>query len=79
MKIYGRITQPQGIHYLIQELHHSPEYAQGYVDMLIHKMEDYIVLKRQGKRVAPLMTLEQMEIQLENMKKFKVIEEVQNG
>jgi len=31
-------------------------------------------MKRRGERIAPLMTLEQMEIQLINMKKFTVEE-----
>lgn len=71
---YGKIIQPDGINYMIQELHYSTQYAQAYVDMLISKMESYIELKQQGKRVAPLMTLEQMKSQLEIMKKFKVVE-----
>lgn len=75
-KIYGRIIQPEGTHYMIQELHYSPEYAQDYVNSLIQQMEKYILLKQQGDKVAPLMTLEQMKIQLENMKQFKVVEEI---
>jgi hypothetical protein len=75
MPKYARIVQPEGVKYMIQELHYTTEYAQSYIDMLISKMEDYIELKKRGKFIAPLMTLEQMEIQLENMKLFKVVEE----
>lgn len=71
----GRIIQPAGVNYLIQNLHYSRQHAQEYVNMLISKMERNIDLKRNGCRVAPLMTLEQMETQLENMKKFEVVEE----
>jgi hypothetical protein len=71
----GRIIQPDGVNYLIHSAHYSGQYAQEYVDMLIEKMEKYIDLKRAGGRVAPLMTLEQMEIQLGNMKKFEIVEE----
>lgn len=76
-KRYGRIIQPEGVKYLIRDLHYNTHYAQEYVDMLIHKMESYIELKRQGKFRYSLMTLEQMETQLENMKKFQVVEELQ--
>jgi hypothetical protein len=72
----GKIVQPPGIKYLIRDLHHNKRYAQEYVDMLIEKMERYIELKRQGARVAPLMTLEQMEAQLIVMKQFEVVEVV---
>lgn len=71
----ARIIQPKGIKYLIQDLHYSKHQAQEYVDMLIEKMEGYIQVKRNGGRAAPLMTLEQMETQLENMKKFQIVEE----
>lgn len=71
---YGKIIQPDGVNYLIHHLHYNKAYAQEYVDMLIKKMEDYIAKKRMDNRIAPLMTLEQMEIQLENMKKFQVVE-----
>jgi hypothetical protein len=71
----ARIIQPANVNYLIRNAHHNKYYAQEYVDMLIEKMERYIELKRAGGRVAPLMTLEQMEIQLENMKKFEIIED----
>jgi len=69
-----KIKQPEGIKNLIQEYHYSKDYAQSYIDMLVHKMENYIDQKRQGKRVAPLMTLEQMETQLEIMRKFEIVE-----
>jgi len=75
-KAYGKILQPEGVNYLIQDLHYSTHYAQEYVDMLISKMEGYIQRKKRGANVAPLMTLAQMEAQLENMKKFKVVEEI---
>lgn len=71
----ARIIQPDNVRYMIQETHWSKGYAEVYINMLISKMENYIELKKQGKRIAPLMTLEQMEIQLGNMKKF-TIEEV---
>ena len=69
-----KIKQPEGINYMIQTHHYSKHYAQDYIDMLICKMERYIDLKRKGMRVAPLMTLEQMETQLENMRKFEIVE-----
>lgn len=69
----GKIIQPNS-NYLIKSLHYSKFYAQEYKDMLISKMENYIELKKKGKSVAPLMTLEQMEMQLENMKQFIIIE-----
>ena len=74
----GKIIQPTGIKYLIQDLHYNKGYAQEYIDMLIdmliEKMEEYIELKRSGRRAAPLMTLEQMEVQLANIKKFQIVE-----
>lgn len=71
---YAKIIQPNGINYLIQSTHYNKDYAQEYVDMLIFKMENYINKKRNGVMVAPLMTLEDMEIQLENMKLFIIVE-----
>jgi hypothetical protein len=70
----ARIIQPQGVNYMIEKTHHTKELAEQYVEMLISKMEKYITLKRQGKRIAPLMTLEQMETQLANMKQFTIEE-----
>lgn len=70
----ARIIQPEGIRYMIQEYHYTKEYAHEYIDMLINKMEKYIEMKRRGELIAPLMTLEQMELQLFNMKKFTVEE-----
>jgi hypothetical protein len=68
-----KIEQPDGIRYMIQKYHYTHEHAQTYIDMLISKMENYIVRKRKGEFVAPLMTLNQMEIQLDNMRKFKIV------
>lgn len=69
----AKIIQPEGVKYLIQEYHYSKAYAQEYVDMLISKMERYIERKRNGSLIT-LMSLEQMEIQLVNMKQFQVVE-----
>lgn len=68
------IKQPDGVNYLIQSYHYSLYYAQEYKDMMIEKMKNYIILKRQGRHVAPLMTLERMEKQLEVMEKWEVME-----
>ena len=70
----ARIIQPDGIRYMISEYHYTKEGAEWYVNMLISKMEKYIGMKRRGERIAPLMTLGQMEIQLFNMRKFTVEE-----
>lgn len=67
-----KIIQPDGIRYMIQEYHYNKYLAQEYIDMLIEKMENYIAKKKRGSFVAPLMTLEQMEVQLEVMRKFKI-------
>jgi len=69
-----KILQPPGVRYLIQEGHYSQRDAQEYIDLLISQSERYISLKLMGKRVAPLMTIEQLEAQLENIKKFVIIE-----
>jgi hypothetical protein len=70
-----KIIQPEGIKYMIQEYHYSEEYAQAYIDMLIEKSEMYIEKKKRGIRTAPLMTVEQLEIQLRNIRKFKIAKE----
>jgi hypothetical protein len=67
-----KIIQPVGINYMIQKWHYTREYAQEYIDMLISKSEDYISKKRRGLHVAPLMTVEQLETQLVNIKNFKI-------
>lgn len=66
------IIQPKGINYMIQKSFYSEDDAKGYLKMLIDKMERYIVEKKSGKRVAPLMTLSEMENQLAVMKTFTV-------
>lgn len=71
-----RIRQPNGIRYMIQEYHYSKNGAQDYIDMLIEKSEIYIARKRRGEFVAPLMTLEQLETQLLNIKQFEVVDYV---
>lgn len=68
-----KIKQPDGIKYLIQTYFYRESDAQEYIDMLISKSEEYINLKRSGKRVAPLMTLAQLEAQLVNIKKFEIV------
>ena len=68
-----KIIQPEGISYMIQSSFYQKEHAQAYIDMLISKMEKYILQKKAGKRVAPLMTLEKMETQLQVMKKFSIL------
>lgn len=68
------IKQPDGVNYLIQSYHYSAGYAQEYKDMMIEKMETYIYRKKRGDHCAPLMTIGQMEEQLENMKKWEVVE-----
>ena len=78
-RVYGKIVQPDGTKYMIQETHYSLDLARDYLNMLIEKMQKYIKLKKQGKEVAPLMTLDQMESQLEIMKRFKIIEEVRDN
>lgn len=70
----AKIIQPANINYLIQTHHYNKQYAQEYVDMLIEKMERYIERKRNGSLIV-LMTLEQMETQLNNMKQFQIVEE----
>ncbi len=70
----AKIIQPEGIKYMIQDTHYNKESAESYLSMLIQKMEEYISKKRDGYQVAPLMTLEQMEEQLKNMKKFTIKE-----
>lgn len=69
-----KIKQPDGIKYLIQTYFYHASDAQEYIDMLIAKSEEYINLKRSGKRVAPLMTLAQLEAQLVNIRKFQIVE-----
>lgn len=70
-----KIIQPEGIKYMIQEWHYSEEQAQEYINMLIEKSEAYIAKKKRGIRAAPLMTIEQLEIQLENIKSFIIAKE----
>lgn len=70
-----KIIQPEGIKYMIQEWHYSEEQAQEYIDMLIEKSEIYIDKKKRGIRAAPLMTIEQLEIQLENIRRFVIAKE----
>lgn len=70
-----KIIQPEGIKYMIQEYHYNEDQARSYIDMLIEKSEIYIDKKKRGIRTAPLMTLEQLEIQLENIKKFVIAKE----
>lgn len=70
----ARITQPN-TNYMIQKTHWSKELAESYLNMLISKMEKFIGMKKRGLRIAPLMTLEQMENQLKEMKTFQVVEE----
>ena len=69
----ARIIQPN-TNYMIQKTHWSKENAETYLNMLISKMEKYIGMKKRGKRIAPLMTLEQMELQLKEMKTFTVVD-----
>jgi DNA-binding LacI/PurR family transcriptional regulator len=70
----ARIVQPNGIRYMISEYHYSRENAAEYLAMLISKMEDAIIIKKRGERIAPLMTLEQMEDQLKFMKQFIIVD-----
>lgn len=70
-----KIIQPQGIKYMIQEYHYSLDQAQAYIDMLIEKSEAYIDKKKRGIRAAPLMTIEQLETQLENIRRFVIAKE----
>ena len=70
-----KIVQPEGIKYMIQEYHYSEDLAQGYIDMLIEQSEECITKKKRGMRVAPLMSLEQLETQLENIRKFVIAKE----
>lgn len=69
-----KIIQPAGINYMIQKWHYTREYAQEYIDMLIEKSEDYIERKKRGQRCAPLMTVDQLETQLTNIRKFEIID-----
>jgi hypothetical protein len=66
----AKIKQPEGIHYMIQEYHYSESDAQDYINMLIEKSEVYISKKGRGEKVAQMLTLEQLETQLENIRKF---------
>ncbi len=68
------IKQPKGFNYMIQEYHYSTFYAQEYKDMMINKMEKYILRKERGEHVAPLMTLERMEAQLEVMRQWEIVD-----
>lgn len=70
-----KIIQPEGINYMIQEYHYSEEQAQEYIDMLIEKSEAYIAKKKRGVFTAPLMTIEELEIQIENIKRFIIVKE----
>ena len=69
----AKIIQPEGINYMIQSAFYTEDQAQKYINMLISKMEKYILLKKEGKRIAPLMTLNEMESQLKVMKQFYII------
>lgn len=69
----ARIVQ-DGTTYMIQTHFYSKQDAQGYIDSLIEQSEKYIAQKLAGKRVAPLMTVEKLQLQLENIKKFKIVE-----
>lgn len=69
----AKIKQPEGIKYMIQEYHYSKELAQEYIDMLIEKSEVYISKKRRGEKVAQMLTLEQLETQLDNIRKFEIV------
>lgn len=68
-----KIKQPDGVNYMIQTHFYSKRDAQEYINMLISKSNTYISQKRNGKFVAPLMTIEQLEIQLENIRLFEII------
>lgn len=68
-----QIQQPDGIKYMIQTHHYTEYQAQEYIDMLIEKTETYILKKNNGQRVAPLMTISQLEELLSNIKQFKII------
>ena len=69
-----RIVQPTGIRYMIQEFFYNKRQAQDYIEMLIEKSNKYINIKKVGGRAAPLMTIDELEQQLESIKKFKIIE-----
>ena len=69
-----KIKQPDGIKYMIQEYHYSKDLAQEYIDMLISKSLVYIERKKKGEPVATLMTVEKLEVQLNNIKKFEILE-----
>jgi hypothetical protein len=70
------IKQPDGVHYMIQTHFYSRGQAQEYIDILIYRSEAYIAQKRRGEHAAPLMTIEQLEIQLGNIKKFEILDVV---
>jgi hypothetical protein len=69
----AKIKQPEGINYMIQEYHYSESDAKDYINMLIEKSEVYISKKGRGEKVAQMLTLEQLETQLENIRKFEIV------
>lgn len=69
-----KIKQPAGVNYLIQTHHYTRQYAEEYIDMLISQSKSYIEQKKRGKKVAPQITIEQLQTQLENIEKFEIEE-----
>lgn len=69
-----KIIQPQGINYMIRKIHYSREQAQEYIDMLVDKSLKYMEKKRRGVFCAPLMTIDQINDQMQNILAFKIVE-----
>lgn len=72
------IQQPEGCGYLIQTYHYSVEGAQAYIDSLVEQTHNYIAKAKSGKHrtSSPEAFIRKLEGQLENFKKFKIIEVV---
>lgn len=68
-----KIKQPDGITYMIQEYHYSKELAQEYINMLITRSNIYIKRKTNGEFIASMLSVQQLEEQLRNIKKFEII------
>jgi hypothetical protein len=68
-----RLVQPEGVKYLTQKWFYTVEDAQEYLNKMIDGTSQAIKDKLNGKRVAPLKTVEQLDEQLQNLYKFKIV------
>ena len=68
------IKQPDGVNFLLKTHHYNRYYAQEYLDMLISKAQNYLDMRRSGKKVAQNVSTEKLEEKLENLTKCEIID-----